>query len=179
MDKKIIALSGAKTVGKTTIAKALQSYAINSEIMSFANPIKDMLIAMGVPEDSIFGSKKQTIIQELGFSGRELMQSLGTEWGRNMINQDIWVYSLHKKILASDSQTIIIDDCRFPNEAEWVKSQDGIIIELIRDGINYDKLHSSELPLNLKYINFRLDITDLEEGIETVIDICRSEQLVF
>lgn len=179
MDKKIIALTGAKTVGKTTIAKSLNKWdAINSEIMSFASPIKDMLIAMGVPEDAIYGNKKQTTIKELGFSGRELMQSLGTEWGRDMISQDIWVLALHKKILASDSETIIIDDCRFENEAEWVRNQGGIIIKLIRDGIDFDKLHPSEIPLDSSYINCSVDISCPVRGVETLKDLCKAEQIV-
>jgi hypothetical protein len=170
MDKKIIALTGAKTVGKTTIAKALSAYAINSRILSFATPIKEMLLAMGVPKEAILGEKKETVIKEIGQSGRELMQSLGTEWGRQMIHQNIWVYALQKKIDSGFDQTIIIDDCRFENEAKWVSERGGKIIMIKRDGVSYDDEHSSETPLPFQYIDRVIDTTDLEGGINKVIN---------
>ena len=170
MDKKIIALTGAKTVGKTTIAKAAQAWAINSKIVSFATPIKEMLWQMGVPYESLNGNDKEVIIDPLGKSGRELMQSLGTEWGRKTINEHIWVFAMQKQIERMSEEIIIIDDLRFPNEANWVLVNDGIIIELKRDGIECNDNHSSEQPLPKQFITQSIDTTDLEDGINKVID---------
>ena len=170
MDKKIIALTGTKTVGKTTRAKAAQAWAINSKIVSFATPIKDMLWQMGVPYESLNGKDKESIIEPIGKSGRELMQSLGTEWGRQLINENIWVFAMQKQIERLDEDIIIIDDLRFPNEANWVLVNNGIIIELKRDGIECNDNHSSEQPLPKQFIAQSIDTTNLEDGINKVID---------
>jgi hypothetical protein len=177
MDKKIIALAGAKTVGKTTMAESLNSFLHNSEIMSFATPIKDMLIAMGVPNDSVKGDKKEVIIQEIGQSGRDLMQSLGTEWGRKTVDQNIWVYALHKKILKSKKDTIIIDDCRFENEAQWVKACGGIVFQLTRDGIECDCKHSSEEPLGFGYFDKIIELDDSEKALFAIIETLKANQI--
>lgn len=170
MDKKIIALTGSKTVGKTTIAKAAQAWAINSKIVSFATPIKEMLWQMGVSYEALNGKEKESIIDPLGKSARELMQSLGTEWGRQTVNENIWVFAMQKQVERMSEDIIIIDDLRFPNEANWVLVNDGIIIELKREGVECNDQHSSEQPLPKQFITQSIDTTDLEEGINKVID---------
>lgn len=170
MDKKIIALTGAKTVGKTTIAKAVQAWAIDSKIVSFATPIKEMLWQMGIPYEALNGKDKEVIIPELGKSSRELMQSLGTEWGRDLINRNIWVFAMQKQIERTKEEIIIIDDLRFENEANWVLTRGGKIIKLQRDGIEYNDQHSSEQPLLSNFITTTINATNLEDGINEAID---------
>jgi hypothetical protein len=170
MDKKIIALTGAKTVGKTTIAKAVQAWAIDSKIVSFATPIKEMLWQMGIPYEALNGKDKEAIIPELGKSSRELMQSLGTEWGRDLINRNIWVFAMQKQIERTKEEIIIIDDLRFENEANWVLTRGGKIIKLQRDGIDYNDQHSSEQPLLSNFITTTINATNLEDGINEAID---------
>ena len=46
-----------------------------------------------------------------------LLQLLGTEWGRNSVNQNLWVDILKKRVNDSDANLIFIGDCRFENEA--------------------------------------------------------------
>lgn len=170
MDKKIIALTGTKTVGKTTIAKAIQAWAINSKIVSFATPIKEMLWQMGVSYEALNGKEKESIIDPLGKSARELMQSLGTEWGRQTVNENIWVFAMQKQIERMSEDIIIIDDLRFPNEANWVLVNRGIIIELKRDGVECNDNHSSEQPLPKQFITTTINATNMEDGINKTID---------
>ena len=62
------------------------------------------------------------------------MQTLGTEWGRNMIGPDVWVrLTMHRvdDLLAS-GVNVIIDDVRFDNEAEAIRERDGQIVTLSR-----------------------------------------------
>jgi hypothetical protein len=54
-----------------------------------------------------------------------LLQLLGTQWGRDTIDKNIWVICLHEKIRQLAEQNshyknllFIIGDCRFPNEFE-------------------------------------------------------------
>lgn len=52
-----------------------------------------------------------------GATPRSLMQMIGTEWGRNMIREDLWVELWRQAVDAvPEGVPIVIDDCRFPNE---------------------------------------------------------------
>ena len=94
---KLIALNGAKTVGKTTIAKALKSKNANVKIISFAKPLRDMLRAIGV-EDRYLNVDKEELIPGINKSAREMLCTLETEWGRDMIDQSIWLWAMDKQI---------------------------------------------------------------------------------
>ena len=92
---KIIALTGPKQVGKTTVANAIANYLdpfIHSQVVSFATPMRAMLLAMGIDESNLNNpSLKETPIEGINKSARQLLQTLGTDWGRNMINDNIWL----------------------------------------------------------------------------------------
>ena len=60
-----------------------------------------------------------------GVTGRSLLQSLGTEWGRNIVGQDIWVQAMEQKFQSSYAPLRIIDDLRFENEAHMVRRLGG------------------------------------------------------
>jgi hypothetical protein len=77
---------------------------------------------------------------------------------------------MQKQIERMSEDIIIIDDLRFPNEANWVLVNDGIIIELKREGVECNDQHSSEQPLSKQFITQSIDTTDLEDGINKVID---------
>ena len=82
---RLIALTGAKGVGKSTYAEFLAGE--NGTVLSFATPIKHMLRSL-VGHEYVFGNRKNEETH-LGVTGRVLLQTLGTEWGREMIDQDI------------------------------------------------------------------------------------------
>lgn len=131
---QIIGLTGQAYVGKTTVAQTL-AYAHKYQIVSFATPIKKMLLAIGVPEQSLFGStgEKEKIIPRFGKSGRYLMQSLGTEWGRDLVNMNIWVNLAKEKILdyVDQGKYVVIDDCRFASELSMINSLSGCVYRVI------------------------------------------------
>jgi hypothetical protein len=127
--KKLIALTGPKGVGKSTFARRIQAETTvlprDIQIVSFAGPLKRMLFAI-LPAEAFFPEGKED--PKFGLCGktpRFLMQTLGTEWGRQIIGEDVWVEAVKSQILASSAQTILIDDLRFPNEAEMVKEMGG------------------------------------------------------
>ena len=63
------------------------------------------------------------------------MQTLGTEWGRETIDQDIWVNSVRRmltKSFFSEYTPVIIDDLRFENEAKMVREMGGEVWEIDR-----------------------------------------------
>lgn len=176
----IIAFTGARGVGKTVVANELVKSGSNDYVIeSFATPIKDMLKAMGLTEYFVTDPEgKQEPIPWLdGVSGRELMQTLGTSWGRETVLDDIWLRAMNQRLrkYISTDKIIIIDDLRFDNEAKFIQSQGGYIISLTRDGINYTNEHKTETPINSDYLSFNdsIDVGDIKrasEVIETLIN---------
>lgn len=59
-----------------------------------------------------------------GATPRSLMQMIGTDWGRRMIREDLWIDLWRREVrsLPEDAK-IVIDDCRFPNEYDECDKQ--------------------------------------------------------
>jgi hypothetical protein len=172
---KIIALTGPKQVGKTTVANAIVDNLdpfIHSQVVSFATPMRAMLRAMGIDEQNLNNpSLKETPIEGINKSARQLLQTLGTDWGRNMIHQNIWLWAMKRQLefaRMGRAEYAIIDDCRFENEARCVKSLDGIIVRLTRDGYEYGTdSHESETPVS--EIDFTCDAQDARQASERIL----------
>lgn len=79
-----------------------------------------------------------------GHSPRYLMQSLGTEWGRDLVAQDIWRRILLAKVDHHHGLPIVVDDLRFPNEADGLRAAGFTIVRIIRAGAGTQSGHSSE-----------------------------------
>ena len=63
---------------------------------------------------------------------RQLLQYFGTDVCRK-IDDDCWVRSTWNAISNCDTELVVIDDCRFPNEFYYSKSQGAKTIRLKRD----------------------------------------------
>ena len=140
----IIGLCGKKGVGKSFVAKRIQDR-IGGQVCSFADPIRWALSAMGVD----FSYKNKEVVQtQFGKSARQLAQTFGTEWGRNMVKDSIWVDHMISRINDS-SENIIIDDIRFDNEAAAIVALGGSVFKIIGQSI-YDAPdgHESESGLS-------------------------------
>lgn len=149
----IIGLHGRAGAGKDTIAQHLRDRH-NYSTLAFATPVKDMLIALGVPRANLTDSvlKEQTI-DWIGQSPRQLMQTLGTAWGRGMVDDELWLRHAERRMhyLRKVSPHICITDVRYPNEARWVRAQGGRVWHILRDGkITAYADHSSESPLPIE-----------------------------
>jgi hypothetical protein len=142
MGKRIIGLCGFKRSGKTAVAERLMVTGVRR--MSMAQPIRDMLVAGGVSPEYLT-ERKEDVIPEYGVTGRHMLQTLGTQWGRNLINADIWVKLMEKKIDLVDDSVIVIDDIRFPNEVEMVYRMRGYMFRINRPTITSNDVHPSEL----------------------------------
>jgi len=150
---RLVALSGAAGSGKTTAADYLiEHYGYTR--FKFAGPLKDMLYAVGLSHNDIEGTAKQIPSDVLcGRTPRYVMQTLGTEWGRDLIGADLWVNIWQRRVTAFAAENpgakFIVDDLRFPNELEAVKQLGGTRIILHRPtvtGIAGQHVSESALP---------------------------------
>lgn len=152
MSAQLIGLySPAPQSGKTTVAQCLvaQGYTI----VPFAEPMKLMLAPMleclGYSEAEIkrrLYVHKEELIPELKVSTRHLLQTLGTEWGRSCVAPDVWLNLWRCRV--SRLGRVVVDDVRFPNEAELVRSLGGEVWKLTRPGALRGKSHASEGSLD-------------------------------
>lgn len=149
MKQLLIGLAGRARTGKTSLAQHLtiehdfQSYA-------FADPLREGLInVFNLTPSDFSDDKKEQPIGWLGRSPRELMQSMGTEWGRHMVHPELWLL-LAEQNLTHLGQTydtapgFVISDVRFENEAEFIRKRGGIVIHVLRPGAPEVNPHLSE-----------------------------------
>ena len=134
---KIIAFCGSQSAGKSTAADILVSKGFART--SFAESIYQMLSAL-------LGVNVRTLDkQSYGLCGRtirQMLQLLGTEWGREQIGQDIWVEAMRKRL--GHGGYWVIDDLRFTNEYRMLRELGASVVLLTRPGCICDNAHASE-----------------------------------
>lgn len=153
----IIALTGAAGSGKDAVAGILCSH-YGFVPCKMASPIYEALeVITGVSRDDLMAREtKEKPIPWIGKSPRELLQTLGTEWGRNLVSEDIWVNSARMRIREAVQLgfSVVISDVRFKNEVEWVRGDGGAVWHVERPNIGSDgctsqaATHSSERQLS-------------------------------
>lgn len=122
---------------------------------------------------------------------RTLLQLLGTECGRQIIHPNIWVNStLERGRLYSveEKSNLIhpswcITDCRFPNEADAIKSKGGINIRVNRSKEGYSNnsgiKHESETALDGYKFDYVIDNDGtIEDLVDKVKEILIKENIV-
>jgi len=122
------------------IAKIIESISPHVKIYSFADPLKqDICINMfGLTYEQCYGTDEQknepTDIFYDGkyLSGRDIMQLVGTDFFR-AVKSNIWPEATVRKILKDQPYIALITDCRFPNEVDAIKNNNGIVIRLTRE----------------------------------------------
>jgi hypothetical protein len=142
----IIGLCGLAGSGKSTLARHLAD-AHGYVIIPFARPLKAMARAFGLTHREMAGDLKESPCPALcGKTPRQFMQWLGTEFGRQMIGQEIWVEAWKRAVEDAHNDAvadlcdararalIVADDVRFDNEARVARDLGGIIIRIERPG---------------------------------------------
>lgn len=147
---KIIGLTGFARSGKTTVAEYLTD-AHGYFHDSFAWPIREMVRNLLGYSWAEFDAKKEAPVPWLNnVTPRYLMQTLGTEWGRNMIHPELWTRACAQRIhdALARNQNVVISDVRFENEAEMIRSLGGEIWFVYRPGVVLpDGAHVSETSI--------------------------------
>lgn len=77
---------------------------------------------------------------------RRTLQRLGTEAGRQVLGDDVWVNAVFSKFTKEDD--VVLTDVRFPNEASRVKAEGGYVIRIRRPDVVAINSHPSEVSLD-------------------------------
>lgn len=136
MDKTFyIGVTGRARHGKNTFVEELHALMPReSKLYSFAAALKSFARVLGMTAKDA-----------------PLLQALGTDVFRRL-NENIWVDIIKHQLEEEAPQYALLTDVRFVNEVDFIRSQGGIIIKIIRlnpDGSTYysadrDKDHLSE-----------------------------------
>ncbi len=169
----VIALVGQAGAGKSEVAKHLVT---NHDYVRvrFAGILKDMCKVLGLTDQQIEGDlKEEPASLLLGQTPRHAMQTLGTEWGRHLIHPDIWAHAWKVKVTQKllDGHKVVCDDCRFRNEARFVKTFHGAQIwRISRKALPLLMDHISEHEATLIGENRRIKNNRTIGELKTAVD---------
>lgn len=172
-NRKLIALAGPAYCGKDTVAGILRrEFPVCS--LAFADPIRLMLRnAFNLTDEHFFGKLKEVPLDWLGKSPRQLMQTLGTEWGRGLIHEDLWLILAERKVseIHASGFHAVITDCRFENEAERVRKLGGVVWHISRGAARPVSAHVSEMGIQFKPGDKRIDNNGTLEDLKDEVSV--------
>lgn len=156
----LIGLTGPAGSGKDTIAAHLVEEH-DFRALSFAAPLRAMLQAGFDLDPAHFnGAAKERPVSWIGKSPRQLMQTLGTEWGRAHVADDIWLRIAQRRIaLAGGTRALdwVISDVRFDNEAGFIHRLGGQVWRVLRPAAMAVAPHASESGVALTLVDFSIE----------------------
>ena len=159
----LVGFSGYARSGKDTAAEALRSLGFIR--ISFADKLRDFIYEFNplveyhnfLNNGAVEYNRLRNVIDMYGWDGyketiwgddiRRQLQVLGTECGRMIIDNNIWVDSLFNTLPYADGKYVIAD-VRFPNEAEGIRNRGGKIFRIEREGVEAVNIHASETALD-------------------------------
>lgn len=184
----IVGLSGYARSGKDEAAKVLVENHGFTRI-AFADKLRDFLYALNplinpTPERYFTNPKQPVRLRDvigddrIGWEGyketiysdeiRGLLQRLGTEAGREVLWDSIWIDAAFHGL--NPAGNYVVTDCRFPNEAEAVRSRNGAVVRITRSGVGPANGHASETSLDDYEFDYRIDNSGTLEEYHQLIE---------
>ena len=140
-----IGIIGAKGSGKDTFAAPF--IRCGFQRVAFADPMKEMLFAgLGISRETLWGPSeaRETIPAGFTVSVRHMLQTLGTGWGRDCVDEDVWIRAALAATVGKEPDGLwIVTDVRFPNEAAALEAAGFMLVRITRPGVS-DDAHESE-----------------------------------
>lgn len=171
----ILGIAGAAGSGKDTVGQYLVRRH-GAVIHKFADPLYAAISAItGLSVVELQDRRrKEEILPWLPCSPRRLLQTIGTEWGRDTIHPDIWVLATLRRIDATDALWSVVTDVRFDNEAEAIRARGGVVWAVTRPSVGglggVESRHSSEAGVSAELIDDEIfnhgDIAALEREVD-------------
>jgi len=172
---EVIGLSGKLGTGKNYIAEEILPLILpkkNTLYIAFADHLKITVSAQSRTKLSEFyGSKTPEI--------RTLLQNDATKNGRNKFGQDIWLNVLENWLHlfmtnGTNIERVIITDCRFKNEADWINSfKNKILIRIHAPDRNEERLQKESKKDNAMYMKISTHISETAlDDYSDAFDLC-------
>lgn len=164
----LIGLAGLKRSGKSTVAGMLRDYGFVED--SFAYPIRCAVAQILGISLAKLEEEKERIIPEIGTTPRRMMQTLGTEWGRCLVDSNLWLLSMHWRMEGVDT---VISDVRFNNEAEFIRQRGGKVVRVDRPGADRADDHASEAGISESLVDYVIhndgDLAALADKVRVLV----------
>lgn len=176
----LVGLCGAAGAGKSTVAAYLEHEHAFAQL-ALADPIVDMIGALfsaaGVDGAWMVERALKEQPTTLGVSYRRLAQTLGTDWGRQIVAPDLWLRVATQRLAspALQAENVVVSDIRFPNEAQWLQARGGVLVRLLRLEADLPAVqpHASEqhwltLPATHELLNYG-SVATLHEQVDRLV----------
>lgn len=180
----IIALSGYGGAGKDSVADVLvEEYGFKR--FAWADTLRMAASALnpivGISDQGTL-LRYDDVIELVGYNDakflypevRNLLQRLGTQVGRNLISDTVWIDATMSRIKreCSPGSNIVITDTRFTNEADLIKQQSpsGFVVRVSRAGVGPAGDHISEIELDDYDFDYVLINDGTLEDLKTSVD---------
>ena len=126
--------------GKSTAAAALSG--VGYRRLPFAGTLKRMIrvLLLDLGQSDLEAERALTVEKEEPcillnmVTPRQLLQSLGTEWGRGMVHPELWVRCWKGRVIEAlgNGSCVVVDDVRRRNEAQAVLDLGGVMVRIER-----------------------------------------------
>ena len=148
---------------------------------SFAASLKDMLAGLfGWDREKLEGNTIQSRkwreetdewwSKELGFrvTPRNMMQVWGTDLVRQQFHTDFWVLCCKKKIkdLLDQGKSVIVTDCRFPNECKLIQELGGTLVCINRQIPSW---YTYLFPFHINWEEYCMNLSLPEEHTKKLV----------
>lgn len=163
----IIALTGLKQSGKSTAANYLvEKYNFTKHNFKDAmiKEIKQYFPDFIKKECELYNCDVDYLFEKKPGHIRELMKNFGTQLRRGE-NPNYWVWKWAEVLDELANTNLVVDDCRFLNEAEQIKYvEEGIIIKIIRTGQVSTDTHQSETEMSYIEPDYTIEVATGEQN---------------
>jgi hypothetical protein len=157
--------SPAPASGKSTVAQLILELQPHRRLLPFADPLRAMLrpllLSAGYSHEQATavlntpqGKASPLTLIPGAPTPRRLLQTIGTDWGRDLIHPDLWIHIWLFR--ARCSAGVIADDVRFNSEANAIRQLGGSIWAVTRPGATDASGHPSEAGIDPQLINHHI-----------------------
>jgi hypothetical protein len=176
----LIGITGRAGSGKDTVAEILKTQ-YDFTVTHFSYTLKRMISDLLGESYELWEDRewRERVHDLSAQTPRYMAQTLGTEWGRQTIHEDLWLIDTWNRLEKARIARAAIADVRFENEAHAIRTAyQGHVIHVERpngEGIISSPNHSSEAGIeknanDLVIINDGT-LADLSNAVEFAMDL--------